>query len=250
MAFSTLVLEPTRQIKYQLIQIPSKVQSKLQTNYVSINPDALPTSKIKMAKDIGIQNIIEMINHNNQRELLRFHKDFEKITTQVSKSKRIKIQDIFNREEFENLAENKRFNILLRNVKNLYSSPAFNQASPRTILTITKKIGKIIKKSLKAHEKNNLDQSDFEKLMSVSKILLDCLNYINQLSEKKMGDTIQLEIENEIKNIESILKQYPQMESMMQEYEFNPYNYFKAICESVAYSAYSITLFVLGRKWW
>ncbi len=250
MAFSTLVLEPTRQTKYQLIQIPSKVQSKLQTNYTSINPDALPTSKIKMAKDIGIQNIIEMINQNNQKELLRLHKDFEKIITQVSKSKRIKIKDIFNIEEFENLAENKRFHILLKNVKNLYSSPAFNQASPRTILTITKKIGKIIKKSLKSHEKNNLDQSDFEKLMSVSKILLDCLNYINQLSEKKMGNTIQLEIENEIENIEHILKQYPQMESMMQEYEFNPYNYFKVIWENVLYSAYSMALFFLGRKWW
>lgn len=250
MAFSTLVLEPTRQTKYQLIQAPSKVQPKLQTNYVSINPDALPTSKIKMAKDIGIQNIIELINQNNQKELFKLHKDFEKITTQVSKIKRVKIKDIFNKEEFEKLAENKRFHILLRNVKNLYFSTAFNQASPRTILTITKKIGKIIKKSLKAYEKNNLDQSDFEKLMSISKILLDCLNYINQLSEKKMGDTTQLEVENEIGNIESILKQYPEMESMMQEYEFNPYEYFKAICENILYSAYSMTLFILGRKWW
>ena len=250
MPFSTEVLEPTRQTKYQLIQIPSKVQPKLQSSYVTINPDSLPTSKIKQAKDIGIKNIIELIKDNNQKEIFKLHKDFEKITLQVSKIKRVKVKDIFDKEKFERLSENRKFNMLLRNVKSLYSSPAFNQASPRTILTITKGTLRIIKKSLKSHEKNNLDKSDFEKLMSISKILLDCLHYINQLSEKKMGDTIQLEIENEIENIESILKQYPQMELMVQEYEFNPYNYFKAICESVVYSVYSMTLFALGRKWW
>ena len=103
---------------------------------------------------------------------------------------------------------------------------------------------------MKAHEKNNLYQSDFEKLMSISKILLDCLNYINQLSEKRMGDTTRFEIKNEIGKIESILKQYPEMESMVQEYEFNPYKHFKTMFENVLYSAYSATLFALSRKWW
>ncbi len=250
MPFSTEVLEPARQTKYQLIQILSKVQPKLQSSYVAINPDSLPDSKIKQAKDIGIKNIIESIKNNNQKEIYKLHKDFEKITLQVSKIKRVRIKDIFAKEEFEGLAENRRFDMLLRNVKSLYSSPVFNQASPRIMLTITKKIEKIIKKSLKAHERNNLDQSDFKKLMSISKILLDCLNYINQLSEKKMGNTIQLEIENEIENLESILKQHLQTESMVQEYEFNPHNYFKAMCESCVYLAYSMTLFVLGRRWW
>ena len=249
MTFSTLVLEPTRQTKYQLIQVPSKVQLKLQTNYVSINPDMLPISKIKMVKDTSIQNIIELINQNNQKELLKLHKDFEKITAQVSKIKRVKIKDIFNKEEFENLAENERFDILLQNVKKLYSSPAFNQGSPRTILTITKKIKKIIKKSLKAYEKNSLYQSDFEKLVSISKILLDCLNYINQLSEKKMVDATRSEIKNEIGNIESILKQYPEMESVVSGYEFDLWRYFKYAFEGVVYSAYSMGLFALGRKW-
>ena len=250
MTFSTLVLEPTRQTKYQLIQVPNKIQLKLQTNYVSINPDVLPISKIKMVKDAGIQNIIELINQNNQKELFELHKDFEKITTQVSEIKRVKIKDIFNKEEFENLAKNERFDILLQNVKKLYSSPAFNQGSPRTILTITKKIKKIIKKSLKAYKKNNLYQSDFEKLVSISKILLDCLNYINQLSEKKMGDTTRFEIKSEIGHIESILKQYPETESVVSGYEFDPCRYFKDAFESAVYSTYSMALFALSRKWW
>ena len=250
MPFSTLVFEPTRQTKYQLIQIPAKAQPKLLPNYVNINPGALPSSKLKQARDIGIQNILELITQGDQKQLLRLHKDFEKITTQVSQIKRVKIKDIFDKEKFENLAQNKKFFLLLTNVKNLYSSPAFNKASPRVILTISKKIRKIIKKSLKEHEKNNLKQIDLERLMSVSKILLDCLNYINQLSEKRMGGSTQVEIENEISNIELILKQYPEMESMVQEYEFNPYNYFRTICENALYSMYSMTLFVLGRKWW
>lgn len=250
MPFSTEVLEPPRQTKYQLIQIPSKVQPKLQSSYVTINPDMIPDSKIKQAKDIGIKNIIELIKENNQKELFKLHRDFEKIALQVSKIKRIKVKDIFDKEGFERLAEKRRFNMLLRNVKNLYSSPAFNQASPRTILTITKKIRKIIKKSFKEHEKQNLRDDDFEKLISISKILLDCLNYIKQLSEKKMGDSTQLEVENEIETIELILKQHPQAESIIQEYSFNPSEYFTTICENVVYFAYSMTLYVLGRKWW
>lgn len=250
MSFSTLVLEPTRQTKYQLIQIPNKVQPKLQTNYVSVNPDALPVSKIKQARDIGIQNIIELINQDNEKQLFKFHKDFEKITTQVSQIKRINIKDIFNKEEFERLAENKKFVLLVRNVKTLYASSAFNKTSPKAIVTVTKKIRSIIKKSLKEHGKNNLKESDLERLRSIFKILLDCLNYINEYSEKKIGDTTQFEIENEIEKIESILKQYPEMDSMVQEYESDPYNYFKTICENTLYSMYSMTLFVLSRGWW
>ena len=250
MPFSTLVLEPSRQTKYQVIQIPSNVQAKLQASYANINLDALSTSKIKQARDIGIQNIIELIKQSNLEQLLKLHKDFEKITTQVSLIKRVKINDIFDKEKFDTLAKNQKFFSLLTNVKNLYSSPEFNKASPRIIVTITKKIRMIIKKSLKEHGKHNLKETDLEKLMIISKILLDCLNYINQLSEKRMTDTIQFEIENEIEIIELILKQYPETTSMIQEYEFNPYEYFKTIYENVLHSAYSMALFVLGRKWW
>ena len=103
---------------------------------------------------------------------------------------------------------------------------------------------------MKKHEKYNLKKTDLEKLMSISKILLDCLNYINQLSEKKMTDTMQFEVENEIEIIELILKQYPEMTPMIKEYEFNPNDYFKIIYENALHSAYSMALFVLGRKWW
>ncbi len=250
MPFSTLVLEPSRQTKYQIIQIPSNVQPKLQASYVNINLDTLSTSKVKQSKDIGIQNIIELINKNDLEQLFELHKDFEKITGQVSRIKRVKIKDIFDKEKFDTLANNQKFSSLLTNVKNLYTSPEFNKASPRIIVTITKKIRTIVKKSLKKHEKHNLKESDLEKLMAISKILLDCLNYINQLSEKKMADTIQFEIENEIEIIELILKQYPETSSMIQEYEFNPYDYFRNICENVLHSSYSMALFVLGRKWW
>ncbi len=168
----------------------------------------------------------------------------------ISQIKRIKIKDIFDQEKFNTLAKNQKFFSLLTNVKNLYSSPEFNKASPRVIVTITKKIRMIVKKSLKEHEKYNLKETDLEKLMSISKILLDCLNYINQLSEKKMTDTIQFEVENEIEIMELILKQYPETTSMIKGYEFNPNDYFKIIYENALHSAYSMSLFVLGRKWW
>ncbi len=249
-SFSTLVFDPSRQSKYQLIQIPIKAQPKIPTNYVTINPDALAISKLKQARDIGIQSIIEMINQSDQKQLLKLHRDFEKITIQVSQIKRIKIKDIFDKDKFEELAENRNFSSLVRNVRKLYASPAFNKASPRTMITITKKIRKIITKSLKEHSKINLRENDFDGLLSISKILLDCLHYVNQYSEKKMGDSIQFEIENEIKKIELILKQYPETASMVQNYQFDVSDYFKSVFENILYSVYSMTLFILGRKWW
>lgn len=248
MPFSTIVLEPTRQTKYQLIQIPNKIQLKL-SKYAIINLDRLPPSKIKQAKDIGIMNIIKLIKEDNQKELFKLHKDFENITLQISKNMLIKVKDIFDKVKYENLAKNKEFNFLLRDIKNLYSNSTFNQASPKIILSTTKKIRMIVKKSLKEYDKENIDEDDFEKLITILKILLGCLNYINQLSEKKIGDTTQLDLKNEIKNIELILKQYPQTESIIHEYTFSSLEYFKKMCESMMSFTYSMALFVLGRKW-
>ena len=249
-AFSTLILDPVRQSKYHLIQIPNNTQTKLQTKYVSINLDALPSSKIKFTKNAGIQNIIKLINQNNEEGLVSLHNDFEKITTQVSKTKRVKIRNMFNKEKFEELAENKKFYALLNNIKNLYSNPDFNRAPSKTILATTKKIKKIINKSMKEYEKNNLDQSDFEKLMLIFKILLDCLNYVERRDEMKIEGNVQLEIKILIKDMTSILKRHSQPDSIGQEYEFNSYDYLKNMYENALESMHSMALFWLGRQWW
>ena len=243
--FSTLVLDPTRQTKYYLIQIPKKVQSKLTANYIAINHNTLPSFRIKQAQDMGIQNVIDLIKQSDQEQLLRFHKDFKKITMQISQIKRVQINDIFNNQEFEKLVKNKEFSQMLAYVDTVYSNSSLNQASPITILKITKKIRQIIKKPLL---KINLEKTDLEKLMSIFKILLNCLNYVNQLSEKKMGDTTRSGIEKEIGNIEEILEQYPETEPVTQSYELNPYNYFNNFCASMMDLTYSMALFFLNRK--
>ncbi len=250
MPFSTMVLEPSRQSRYQLIQIPTKVQPKLQANYTTINPDALPTSKIKQAKDIGIESIIELIYESDQKQLFSLHRDFDKITSQVSKIKRIKVKDIFDKDEFIELAENRNFSSFRKNVKNLYANPTFNEASPRTMITITKKISRIVKKSLRSYENNELTSNDIENIISISKILLDSLHYINQYSEKKMVDSTQIEIENEIQKLESILQKYPETASITENYEFNVYEYFKTLFADTLHSMYSMSLYVMGRRWW
>ena len=243
--FSTLVLDPTRQTKYRLIQIPKKTQSKLTANYISINQNTLSSLRIERAQYMGIQNVIDLIRQGNQTQLLKFHKDFKKITMQVSQIKRTQIDDIFNSEKFEKLAKNKKFSQMLEYVNTIYSSSSLNQASPIKILKITKKIRKIIKKSLLTI---NLEKIDLEKLMSIFKILFSCLNYIDQLSEKKMGNTTRSGIKQEIGNIGEILEQYPETEPATQSYELNPYNYFNTFCASMIGLTYSVALFFLNRK--
>ena len=59
--FSTLVLDPSRQTGYQIMQIPDGIQVRLRSNCIVINPRTISATKIKLANDIGIKNIIDIM---------------------------------------------------------------------------------------------------------------------------------------------------------------------------------------------
>jgi hypothetical protein len=248
MPFSTLVFEPSRQSKYHIIQIPSKIQSKLESNYAIIDPDALLQSKLKLSRDIGIQEIIDLIYEHNEKEIDRLYDDFEKMITHAYKTKRVKIKNIFDKEKCKTLAENKNFSILEKYVRSIYSNSDFNDSSPRTMFVITKKISNILKKSFKAYDKGKISDDDLVKLSSISKILLDCLHYIKEYNEKKIDLTLLSEIDLEIKKLEFIMKQYPESTTIIQNYNFSIYEYLNQLFENSLNFVYSMNLWLLGKK--
>ena len=245
--FSTLVLDPSRQTGYQIMQIPDGIQIRLRSNCIVINPRTISTTKIKLANDIGIKNIIDIINQGSQSQLLKLHKDFARIATHVSQTKKVKIKDIFDEKEFEKLAEKKEFSVLLAKVKSLYSSSAFNNSSPKTMITITKKIRQITAQTLKESQKSKIMPKEANNLTLTVKILLDCLCYMKQYTKKKISNTTQSEIEGETTRIESLLKQYSEIESAG-ESPFNIVDYWTMIAKSWLNYGCSNTLFWLGRR--
>ena len=248
--FSTEVLDPARQTEYRIIQIPNRVQSNLQSNYVTINSTTSPSSRPARTRDAGITKIMELLRENDQDGIFKLHEDFESIASKVSKTKNVQIKEVFDKERLEDLAERKKFYLLLCEVRDLYSRTDFNHAPPGVVLNVTKKIKAITKRSLKANEKEKLEERDFERLFAIVKILLDCLNYINQSDEKTISDEMHSKVEDEIKSIELMLKPYPQADRVMCDYAFDPFEYFRTMFENVLDSTYSIMLFALGRKRW
>lgn len=241
--FSTFVLEPTRQTKYHLIQIPNYIQPRLQSKFVKINPNSLPESKIKFDKDVGIQNIIKTVDKEDLKQLLRFHDDFKKIDVYLSNIKRIKIENIFEEKKIKRLVENKDFSLLLSDIKILYKNSDFNKMSPRQTLKITKTIRIMLKKLLKEHEKNQLKNYELKKLISVFEILLDCLKYIDQYKQVNIGTTTKIDIKNEIEKIQLILDKYRIKKSPMQ-YEFDIYKYLVDVYGNALSTLWSIRLFL------
>ena len=74
--------------------------------------DILQTSNPELSENSArirrYLNSYDIINQGSQSQLLKLHKDFARIATHVSQTKKVKIKDIFDEKEFEKLAEKKR----------------------------------------------------------------------------------------------------------------------------------------------
>lgn len=247
--FSTLVIEPTRQTKYHLIQTPYKDQLKLQSGYRIINLRMLSSSKIKQIKNYPIQNIIELINQNDQKCLYKIHKDFERVVTHISKNKKIKISDIFKERKIKMDVKNRKYSSVLKIIDKLYTNSEFNEMAPGNILKITKNIRIIIKEALKKNKGNALTYDESKKLILIFKIQLDSLNYILQCREIKIKNNMQINIKKEIKRIEVLINDYKIKTNSKIQYEFDWYDYFKKMCDDMLKLVWVGPLFILNRKW-
>ncbi len=205
--FSTLVVEPDRQDKFHLIAVPKEIQSKIPKSFVIVDPFQTNSSIMRKSEYGDIQQLLEFVLNEDEKSLQQIFRNFEKIPIRLSSTKRVKIEEIFTQSEFEYLSKNNNFGRLKNKIKKLYSDKKFSESSSKTMVSITKKIRKIIKKNLKEKDPNKKKNQDaFEQISEATKIMLDSMNYLQNYSKKSTSKTIEKEITCEITKLEEILK--------------------------------------------
>ena len=132
--------------------------------------------------------------------------EFNTISKQISKTRRIKLKEIFNESDYDNLVKSENLNQLKEKVRKLYFSRKFNQASPNVMLSITKKIRKIINKLFKQQKKKKeiLKTRDKAYLSEIVTILLNSMNFV-RYGNKRTSPSILSQISLEITHLESLL---------------------------------------------
>lgn len=249
--FSTLVIETDRQDKFHLIQVPKAVETKISKSFTIIKPDqinSLVRKKSEYSEDI--KQLLQFVFDEDEKSLQQIFRNFKKIPTQLSKTKRVKIEEIFVQSDFEFLSKRNNFGRLKEKIKKLYANKKFNESSPKTIVTITKKIRKTIKKSLKEIDPNKQkNQIMFEQVTNCVKIMLDSMYYLQNYSKKSISKTVEKEISHEIIKLEELLKiEYvsktntePYVFDYMQYVQWQAMQFAKTVQAGVAWS-----LWVMG----
>ena len=203
--FSTLVIEPKKQHKFHLMAIPDNVITKLSRTFLVIEPTSKITRNKEEINEIS-QPFIDIIQDGDKKELDLLFDEFNTISKQISKTRRIKLKEIFNESDYDDLVKSENLNQLKEKVRKLFSSRKFNQASPNVMLSITKKIRKIINKLLKQQKKKkeSLGTRDKAYLSEIVTILLNSMNFV-RYSNKRTSPSILSQISLEITQLESLL---------------------------------------------
>ena len=246
-SFSTLVNDPLKQHHYDIIQIPQSAENKLPARTPVIDPSSpkLPTIQIGILEDF-IELLVEIIVNENKSGWMKVIHDYKKLSTQPSIIKRIKLKDIFDVSQYDALAKTGKYSTFKQKVKTLYSSKKFQQASPRVMLTITKKVRKIIKKEFKKQMKATTKQtSKNDQLVATAVILLDCINYLDGYTSKKISPSVKSEIEIEKMKITDMVNEYSLERKT--EYVFDPWMYAKALYASAMNYGQAVATMFFGR---
>lgn len=247
--FSTLVIEPDRQYKFNFIQIPENIENKLPKTFVTVDP--MTTSKIPQRNDEfdeSIDMLVDVIQNKDEQKLKEINRDFRKISSVMYTTKRIKINDIFNELELEKLVKSYKFSTIKQNVKKLYSSRKFNQASPKVIVSITRKIRKILKNSLKNQKFDKKSKSKYKQIVEIIEILLDCMNYMEMYSKKQISLSVKNQISSEIRKLDELLQKYSTPETAETPYVFNYYDYVRWQCDQLVKYGAALTLWFFGKR--
>ncbi|MDE2589988.1 MAG: hypothetical protein KGL95_10040 [Patescibacteria group bacterium] len=246
--FSTLVNEPDKQYKYDFIQIPERALNKLGKNFATIRPEMeITSSKDDDTVSESMQSLVEIVRNNDTSKLENMFKDFEKISKQLSQTKKIELKRIFDHKEFENMSQRKKFDKLKQKTQELYSDKTFTQATPRVIVSITKKLRKIVERALKRQRKSrNKKESDLNYLLSIAKILLDCMHYMRDYSPKHLSKSAKDEVSSEIKELEEIIRIYA-LPKTTEPYEFDVFQYMRMVYEETV-KFWLLPFVILGRK--
>ena len=250
-SFSTMVSDPQRQPQYEIIQVPEQSTPRVDKNFVIIDPKEKPTLSIRDNTMMqSVQTLVDIIMRKDERKLITIHKDYETISEQLSIIQPIKIKEIFDKTELEKLAMENNFSSMKSNVQLLYSSNNFNQASPTVMVSITHKIRKIIQKSLKRLkrlEKKGIDVKR-DDIVTIIKILLDSMNYLQRYSEKKKNAIIENKILDEKITLDEILFEVSKDQPQITPYVFDIHEYWRGIYQQAWDLGLAFTLRLLGRR--
>ncbi len=206
--FSTLVVEPDRQDKFHLIQIPEEIKVNLSKSFTVIDPVKVGSSIRKKSEyDDIIQQLLRFIMDEDEKSLQQIFRTFEKIPMRLSRIRRVKMEDIFTQTDFEDLSNRNNFGRLKNKIKKLYADKKFHESSPKIMVSITKKIRKILQKNLKGRDvRKKKNQEIFESVTEIIRIMLDSMYYLQDYSKKTVSNTIRKEISHEIMKLKEILQ--------------------------------------------
>ena len=221
--FSTLVIEPDRQDKFHLIQVPKEIETKIPKSFVVIDPVKVGSSIRKKSEyDDTIQQLLRFVVDEDEKSLQQIFRAFKKIPIQLSRIRRIQIEDIFTQSDFEDLSNRNNFGRLKNKIKKLYADKKLRESSPKIMVSITKKIRKILQKNLKDKDSSKKkNQEIFEQVTEIIKIMLDSMYYLQDYSKKTVSNTIRKEISHETMKLEEILKLHPTSKTRETPYVFN-----------------------------
>ena len=245
--FSTLVNDPLRQHKYDIMQIPENAKNKLSKNIVVVYPENPKSTKLTGILGDFVEVLVDIILKENKSEWTKISNDYKKLSVQSRTIKRVKPSEIFNSLEYDGLANTEHYSQLKNKIKILYLSKKFRNASPRVMLDITKKIRKITKKSFKQQIQKNTKKQTLKitHLVSITAILLDCINHLDGYTEKKISSSTQSSIEFEKMKLIDMLNEYSP--SQKSEYVFDPLVYAKAIYHGTVSYWQAIGALFFGR---
>lgn len=253
--FSTLVVEPDRQDKFHLIQVPKEIETKIAKSFVIIDPDKISSSIRKKSEYYDdIKQLLQFVLDEDKKSLQQIFSNFEKIPIRLSRTRRVKIEEIFVESDFEFLSKRNNFGRLKNKIKKLYADKKFNESSPKITVSITKKIRKIIKRSLKEIDPNKQkNRHIFEQVTEIVKMMLDSMNYLKNYSKKSISKTIEKEISYEIMKLEEILEVEYASKTIEAPYVFNYMQFAKWQAEQFAKTvqsgiAWGLWMIGLGSK--
>ena len=197
-SFSTCVLEPQKQQKYDIIQTPSSIYVQTSKNYIHINQNS---KKTHLTHDLAHK----LINaYPNNTKIKNIHEEFE-----------IDLE-LFNMEELENYASHENILLLYKKIYYIYNNSKFHEQPYKKIINHGIKIRYIIKKLLDINH-NTHDQKNITILIAICKIILDYLSYIDKNDVDKSVSNM---INTEILNIKFILKNYLIANNIIQNNSF------------------------------
>ena len=197
-SFSTCVLEPQKQQKYDIIQTPSSIYVQTSKNYVHINQNS---KKTHLTHDLAHK----LINaYPNNTKIKNIHEEFE-----------IDLE-LFNIEELENYASHENILLLYKKIYYIYNNSKFHEQPYKKIINHGIQIRYIIKKLLDVYHTTR-DKKNITMLIATCKIILDYLSYIDK---NDVDESISNLINIEIMNIKSILKNYLIVNNVIQNNSF------------------------------